>query len=195
MQARLTALAERAGRSYGAALESWLETAVVLKEVRAIAGHGEWLPFLDSAGIPARVAQRMLRIADIGAKYDSKSYLEAVKALGGIEATLDALAASPKKVRELVARHNRIAELKAALEATRDALVDLEERDALMGISPENAKHIDQLAGLQAERRELRTVVDGEKVKRAAVEVEVKGLHKQVRKAEAERAELEARTT
>ena len=95
-------------------------------------------PSWDSAGIPARVAQRMLRIADIGAKYDSKSYLEAVKALGGIEATLDALAASPKKVRELVARHNRIAELKAALEATRDALVDLEERDALMGISPEN---------------------------------------------------------
>ena len=184
VQARLTALAERAGRSYGAALESWLETAVVLKEARAIAGHGDWGTFLDHAGIPIRTAQNMLKIANAGLKY------ETVSCLGGIRETLEALAESPKKVRELANRHNRIAELTASLSTARASLVDLEERLGLMEVAPENAQHLDRLAELQADRRELRTAVDREKVKRAGSEDEAKLVRKQLRKAAAERDRL-----
>ena len=201
VKAELDALAAQAVASYGASMQSWVSTAFTVKTARSVATHGTWAAFLDSAGITARVAQRMIRIAEIG---DTKCYGEsyllavtalggAVTALGGIEATLEAQAHSPKKVRELVARHARIAELEASLDTERAEVADLEERDAIMEIAPANAQHFERLAKLQADRRELREKVNGEKVKRAAAEVEVKGIRKAVAKAEAERDRLGAR--
>ena len=187
VQAQLRALAERAIRSYGAAIENWCETAFTLKEARNIAAHGDWGPFLDHAGIPMRTAQNMLKIANAGLKSEIVSHL------GGIRETLDALAASPKKVQQLVVRHARIAELEAALDTARADLGDLGEREAIMEIAPGNAKHFEELAGLQAERRELRAAVNTAKVERAAAEAEGKRLRKQAGKAEAELAELEGR--
>ena len=184
VQTELKALAERARRSYGAAIENWCETAFTLKEARAIAAHGDWTPFLNHAGIPIRTAQNMLKIANAGLKY------ETVSCLGGIRETLEALAASPKGVRLLVARHARIAQLTTSLSTARSSLMDLQERDALMAEAPENAQHLDRLTELQADRRKLRFEVNSEKVKRAEAEVKVKGIRKQVAKAEAERDRL-----
>ena len=129
VKAELDALAAQAVASYGASMQSWVSTAFTVKTARSVATHGTWAAFLDSAGITARVAQRMIRIAEIG---DTKCYGEsyllavtalggAVTALGGIEATLEAQAHSPKKVRELVARHARITELAAELDTERSS--------------------------------------------------------------------------
>ena len=59
----LSELAERAGRHYGQSTAAWLKCAAVLLEAREIAGHGDWMPFLRDAGIPARTASRMLDFA------------------------------------------------------------------------------------------------------------------------------------
>ena len=80
-------LAERAGRLYGKSVVAWIDTAYLLLEARKVAEYGEWLPFLEHAGIPLRTAQRMLRIAEAGHKSDT------VSRLGGIRATLQCLAA------------------------------------------------------------------------------------------------------
>ena len=185
VRAQLEALAERAGRSYGAALESWIETAYTLHEARAIAGRGEWGPFLEHAGIPERTAQNMIRLAKAGLKP------ETISGLGGIRETLDVLAHSPGKVRELVNRHRRIDKLTADLGDARATLADLQERNALMEVAPENAKHFDALAEAQAERRTLRDEVNVEKVARMEAEAEVRGLAKRRKALEKRVRELE----
>lgn len=48
--------------------------------------HGEWLPFLERAGVHERKAQRLMTLARSGLKADT------VSDLGGIKATLDFLA-------------------------------------------------------------------------------------------------------
>ena len=83
-------LAERAGRLHGQSVVAWIDAANLLLEARKVAEHGEWLPFLEHAGIPRRTAQRMLRIAEAGLKSDT------VSRLGGIRATLQYLAAGDK---------------------------------------------------------------------------------------------------
>ena len=85
--APLAELAERAGATYNRSLEAWLEVGDILLEARAIAAHGDWLPFLEHAGIPERTAQNMLRIARAGLQ------IRNVADLGGIRGALDYLAA------------------------------------------------------------------------------------------------------
>ena len=81
--ATLSALADKARRAYGRNLEAWIECAAYLQEARAVANHGDWLPFLQRAGIPERTGQRMLLVAERGLKSDM------VSDLGGIGAALD----------------------------------------------------------------------------------------------------------
>lgn len=81
----LDSLADRAKVLHRQHVESWLECAGLLREARGLARHGEWLPFLDKAGIGQRTGQRMLRLADAGFKCDT------VSRLGGIGAALDYL--------------------------------------------------------------------------------------------------------
>ena len=83
----LDELADRAAGFHQRAIDSWIKCAYVLLEAREIASHGQWLRFLQHAGIPERTSQRMLRIARAGLKSDT------VSDLGGIRATLDYLSA------------------------------------------------------------------------------------------------------
>ena len=83
----LDELAERAASLHQRALDSWIECAYVLLEAREIAEHGQWLQFLQHAGISERTAQRMLRLARAGLKSDTASDL------GGVTATLNYLSA------------------------------------------------------------------------------------------------------
>ena len=81
----LTELAERAGRLYARSLADWLACARVLLEPREIAERGEWLKFLDHAGIPERTARNMVRLAKAGLQP------QIISALGGVAETLDLL--------------------------------------------------------------------------------------------------------
>ena len=117
----LAELAERAARHYSRSTESWLACADVLLEARGLAGHGEWLPFLAQAGIPARTAQRMIRLARAGIE------MRHVTHLGGIATTLELLAAYPGSVAELVALDQQAEELREQI-AIREANMSPEER-------------------------------------------------------------------
>jgi hypothetical protein len=75
---KLTASAD-AERS---AIEAALDAGAKLCEAKASCGHGDWLPFLDAAGVPERKAQRYMRLARSGLKSDT------VSDLGGIKAAL-----------------------------------------------------------------------------------------------------------
>jgi hypothetical protein len=72
----LSATAERS------AIEAAMAAGVALCEARTACAHGQWLPFLDAAGVPERKAQRYMRLARSGLKSDT------VSDLGGIKATL-----------------------------------------------------------------------------------------------------------
>lgn len=60
-----------------------LEAGALLVQAKDACSHGEWLPFLERAGVPERKAQRLIRLARSGLKSDT------VSDLGGIRATLD----------------------------------------------------------------------------------------------------------
>ena len=69
----LADLAERAGDAFRRgrartieAAGAYLDCGRLLAEAKAECGHGQWLPFLDRAGIPARTASRMMRLAASG---------------------------------------------------------------------------------------------------------------------------------
>ena len=83
-------LAERAGRLFRRSTSDALGCGRVLLEAREVADHGRWLVFLTDAGIHARTAQRLMRIADyVGkcpVKCDTVSHL-------GIRRTLEFLRA------------------------------------------------------------------------------------------------------
>ncbi len=85
-QAVLDELVEQAATLQRKSLESWIDCANVLLKAREVAEHGQWLPFLEQAGISPRHAQNMLRIAKRGLKCESISHL------GGIGETLRLLA-------------------------------------------------------------------------------------------------------
>ena len=78
-------LAERFRKHYRRSIKAYLEASETLLEARELAEHGEWLTFLETINIHARTAQRMLRLARSGLKYDM------VSDLGGIAAALDYL--------------------------------------------------------------------------------------------------------
>ena len=74
----LADLAERASEAFRRgnvrsveAAASYLDCGNILVEAKQDAGHGLWLPFLERAGIPARTAQRMMRLAASGIEADA----------------------------------------------------------------------------------------------------------------------------
>ncbi|MCB1343137.1 MAG: hypothetical protein KDK24_19120 [Pseudooceanicola sp.] len=100
MSNRLTALAADLAELHRdverhtiAAAEKAIAAGKLLSEAKSLAGHGGWLPFLADAGIPARTAQRYMRL---GA---SPLNASAVSHLGGITQALAFLAKwkMPKK--------------------------------------------------------------------------------------------------
>jgi hypothetical protein len=67
------------------AAERALEAGALLIEAKAECGHGDWLPFLERAGLHERQAQRLMRLAGSGLKSDTVSDL-------GIRGALDLIA-------------------------------------------------------------------------------------------------------
>ena len=70
---RLADLAERAGEAFRSgnarsveAAADYLKSGRILAEAKAEAGHGQWLPFLERAGIPKRSAQRLMQMSASG---------------------------------------------------------------------------------------------------------------------------------
>lgn len=78
---RLAELADQAAGSYRRSVEEWMATAETLREARELCEHGEWIPFLDRAGIHQRTARNMVRLA----RFKS----ETVTDLGGVRETLE----------------------------------------------------------------------------------------------------------
>ena len=72
--------AEEAGRTN---VEKSIEAGHLLLQAKNDCPHGQWLPFLDRAGVKSRWAQILMRLARSGAKY------ELVRICGGIRPTLD----------------------------------------------------------------------------------------------------------
>src|SRR5258708_1862419 len=64
------------------AIEKALEAGHLLHEAKCACHYGEWLPFLQRAGMPERKAQRYMKLAKSGLKSDT------VSDLGGIKASL-----------------------------------------------------------------------------------------------------------
>lgn len=64
------------------AIDLAMAAGASLNEARSVCAHGEWLPFLEAAGVPERKAQRYMRLARSGLKSDT------VSDLGGIKAAL-----------------------------------------------------------------------------------------------------------
>ena len=79
----LAELAVRARQQHGASIKAWMETANTLLEARKIAEHGDWLPWLKFVGIDRRTASNMVRLAELGLKWETVSHL------GGVRAALD----------------------------------------------------------------------------------------------------------
>ena len=93
---RLADLAERAGdawrRGHARTVEAaaaYLESGALLVEAKGECGHGGWLPFLERAGIPARTATRMMRLAESGMSAETI-------AARRVRAAAEALARTPK---------------------------------------------------------------------------------------------------
>jgi hypothetical protein len=62
------------------AIAKALETGALLVEAKAACAHGEWLPFLERAGIHERQARRLMQLVRAGLKSDTVSDLGGVKA-------------------------------------------------------------------------------------------------------------------
>ena len=88
--AELDHLATVARERYAGSVTAWMEAASVVAEARKLASHGQWLPWLEKAGIAVRTANRMVAIIDAG--YDSGH----VAKIGVAEAALRA--ANPEAV-------------------------------------------------------------------------------------------------
>jgi Protein of unknown function (DUF3102) len=83
----LTELADRikdavatAEASEKTAIENTIGAGHLLHEAKDTCRHGDWLPFLERAGIPDRKAQRFMRLAWSGLKSDTVSDLGGIKA-------------------------------------------------------------------------------------------------------------------
>ena len=64
----LDELATSTGRDYRQSGDSYMAAAAGLVKARDLCEHGEWLPWLEKAGIPKRTSQRMMRLARSGIK-------------------------------------------------------------------------------------------------------------------------------
>ena len=93
----LDQLAKWVAVQYSRSIEPWLVCADLLLEARGIAGHGEWLPFLAQAGIPARTAQDMLSVARAGIKSATVAHLGVAGTLRALRHTSDDLIAFVKE--------------------------------------------------------------------------------------------------
>ena len=69
-------------RAQAEAIQAYLDCGAALNEAKAACGHGEWLPWLEDAGIPERTAQRMMKLAGADWKSDT------VSDVGGIREAL-----------------------------------------------------------------------------------------------------------
>ena len=132
-------------------VDAYLEAGRALCDAKALVKHGEWLPFLERAGIPVRRAQRQMRLADIGLKNDTVTFL------GGVGATLAMSAREIAKARKLeediFLERRRLEEAEATHTALEERLaVMLEDID---NWSPERRERWDAFLALQAEAREL----------------------------------------
>ena len=87
LQGVATAEYQRHQRASAEAIQAYLDCGAALVEAKAACGHGDWLPWLATAGVPERTAQRMMKLAAAGLKSDTVTYF------GGIAATIDALPA------------------------------------------------------------------------------------------------------
>ena len=160
----LSELAERAARHHGQSIESWLACADVLLEARGLAGHGEWLPFLEHAGIKKWTAQRMLRIAGFGLKRCT------VHHLGGIGATIECLAANPEGVGALVVLLGHADDLREQI-AVREA-----------NLSPEERVRLDEALADLREIRRLKRELNGWQSKHAVAQRERNRLRREDRR-------------
>ncbi|WP_077962404.1 DUF3102 domain-containing protein [Ensifer adhaerens] len=72
--------AEAAART---SVDKSIEAGHALVSAKALCKHGQWLPFLERAGIHERQARRLMQLAEAGLKSDT------VSDLGGIKAALE----------------------------------------------------------------------------------------------------------
>ena len=90
-------LASRAGTLFRKSNTDALACGRVLLEARAIAGHGQWLSFLRDAGVTARTAQRLIKVAefvgDSDAKNDFLSHFGVTRTLAFMRASERSMAA------------------------------------------------------------------------------------------------------
>ena len=77
-----------------AAIEAAIDGGKMLALARAKCGHGDWIPWIERAGLTRPTANRWIRLAELGLT------AEEVQALGGIGAALNA-ARTPKKAAEV----------------------------------------------------------------------------------------------
>ena len=86
----LAELAERTAKLFRRSTADALACGYLLLQAREIADHGAWLPFLRDAGIPARSAQRLMRVAEyVGDDQDRDDILSHL----GVTRTLEFLRA------------------------------------------------------------------------------------------------------
>ena len=83
LQHRAAGYVERIGRAEADLIVSHQRLGALLIEAKSMLKHGEWLPWLDDAGIPVQTAQRAMKLAGYGFKNDTLSYL------GGLAGALD----------------------------------------------------------------------------------------------------------
>ena len=88
-------LAERAGGLFRRSNADAMICGRVLLEAREIAGHGQWLPFLRDAGVTARTAQRLMKVAEFVGDNDTKC---AFLSHFGMSRTLDFIRASGRSM-------------------------------------------------------------------------------------------------
>lgn len=119
MSNRLPALAADVAKSIAdmdAAMLSSAQHAIdaghALIEAKSLCEHGQWLPWLDSTGVPERKAQRLMKLAASGLQSDNMSDL------GGISRALRFI-----RLREAAMRHFENAE-QAALAIDRGEQAD-----------------------------------------------------------------------
>ncbi len=74
---------EQASAAAKVSVEKSIEAGHALIAAKRECKHGEWLPFLDRAGVHERQARRLMQLAESGLKSDT------VSDLGGIKSALD----------------------------------------------------------------------------------------------------------
>ncbi|MCY4500144.1 MAG: hypothetical protein OXE57_01080 [Alphaproteobacteria bacterium] len=133
---RLATLADQAGASWRQSTEHWLTAAYTLKEARVLAAHGEWLPFLERAGIPRSTAARMVRLAGAGFKCAGAAHL----GIQGADEWLARMKALKARLRLALAVEDleRLADAASTREQIEAALLECERIEAeLEGLNDE----------------------------------------------------------